>query len=224
MSFHPGGCCGDPTLDSRIADGSLALPEGYGMTYSAVFQHTELMLDSRTPRPASASGAFLRLHGGSATDVAHGNTWVNYGAMAGVAVDLTGHQRTLTVTTHVDMVDPVQGVVPFNELEQVGKDQMAGFVPGWMNGRSAFVVETSYRWPVWIWLDGQLRIAAGNAFGEHLDGLAPQKLRLSADVGLTSLGSRDTAFELLFGVGSTTVEQGADITSVRFSIGTRNGF
>jgi len=224
MSFRPGTCCGEPSLDTRIEDGSIAMPAGYPQAYSVVFQHTELMLDSRAPRPASASGAFLRLHGGSATDPTHGNTWVGYGAMGGIAFDLTGHQRTLTVTTHVDLVDPVQGSVPFSELAQLGNDQMAGFVLGWMNGRSTFVTEVSYRWPVWMWLDGQLRFAAGNAFDEHLSGLELQKLRLSADVGVTSLGSRDAAFELLFGLGSETLEQGAHIASARFSVGTRRGF
>lgn len=224
MSFHTKACCGDPTLDSRIADGSLEMPAGYGMPYSVAFQHTELMIDSRSPRPASASGAFVRLHGGSATDPSHGSTWINYGAMGGVAVDVTGHQRTVTLTTHIDLVDPVQGSVPFNELVQLGNNEMAGFVLGWMNGRSTVVTEVSYRWPVWILIDGQLRVAAGNAFDEHLDGLAVKKLRLSADVGVTTLGARDAAFEMLFGLGTETLEQGADITSVRFSIGSRHGF
>src|SRR3569623_1365213 len=224
MSYRAGTCCSEPSLDERIADGSLAMPAGYPTAYSVLFQHTELMLDSRSPRPASASGAFLRLHGGSDTDAARGNTWIGYGAMAGIAVDVSGHQRTVTLTTHVDFIDPVQGIVPFNELAQLGQDQMAGFVRGWMNGRSTFVTELSYRWPVWMWLDGQLRVAAGNAFDEHLAGLDPQKLRLSADVGVTSLGARDAAFELLFGLGSETIEQGAHITSARFSIGTRRGF
>ena len=225
MSYRSAACCNsDPTLDERIADGSLAMPAGYPRGYTAVFQHTELRLDTRSPRPASASGAFLHLHGGSATDATHGNTWIRYGAMGGLAFDVTGHQRTVTLTARLDLVDPVQGIVPFNELAQLGNDQMAGFVPGWMNGRSTFVTEASYRWPVWMWLDGQLRVAAGNAFDEHLDGFAAKKLRLSADIGVTSLGARDAAFEILFGLGTETLEQGADITSARFSIGTRRAF
>lgn len=224
MAYRAGNCCSEPTLDVRIADGSQAMPAGYPTPYSVVFQHTELMLDSRSPRPSSASGAFLRLYGGTATDASRGNTWADYGAMTGVAFDLTGQQRTVTLTTHVEMVDPLQGIIPFNELAQLGQDQMAGFVRGWMNGRSTFVLEASYRWPVWMWLDGQLRIAAGNAFDDHLDGFELRKLRLSADVGVTSLGARDAAFELLFGLGSETLEQGAGVTSARFSIGTRRGF
>lgn len=224
MSYRAGDCCGDPSLDARIADGSVATPEGYGMAYSVVFQDTVLMLDSRAPRPAAATGGFLRLHGGTATDAAHGRTWAHYGAVAGIAIDLDNYQRTLTLQTRVELVDPLQGVVPFNELAQLGNDQMAGFVTGWMNGRSTFVSELSYRWPVWMWLDGQLRIAAGNAFDEHLHELALAKLRLSADVGVTSIGARDAAFELLFGVGTETLEQGAHITSARFSVGTRRGF
>ncbi len=223
MSYRAGDCCGDPSLDERIADGSLAMPPGYPAPYTVVFHRTELTLDSRSEGPVT-SGAFLRLHGGSATDFEHGNTWVGYGATGGVTFDVTGHQRTVTLATRVDLVDPIQGSVPFNELAQLGHDQMAGFVLGWMNGRSTFVTEASYRWPVWMWLAGQLRVAVGNAFDEHLDGLALQKLRISTDVGVTSPLARDAAFEILFGLGTETFEQGAHITSARFSIGARKGF
>lgn len=224
MSYRPGNCCGDRSLDSRIADGSLAVPDGYGMSYSVIFQRTELTLDSRDPRPAPATGAYVHLHGGSATDIANGSTWLTYGAIGGLALDLDHYQRTLTLQTGVNFVDPTGHPVPFNELAQLGSDQMAAFLPGWMNGRSTFVTQLSYRWPVWMWLDGELRFAAGNAFDQHLDGLQLKKLRLSADIGITAIGERDTAFELLFGLGTETIEQGAHITSARFSVGSRKGF
>lgn len=223
------GCCSDPTLDSRIADGSLAMPVGYGTQmnrggYTVLFQQTMLMLDSRKARPGSATGLYLRLHGGSESDFEHSNTWLTYGATAGASVDLNKFQRVLTVQAGVELVDDVQGEVPFNELSQLGSDEMAGFVRGWMNGQSTFVTHIGYRWPVWTYFDGQLRIAAGNAFDKHLDGFSVAKLRLSADVGLTSIGKPDSAFELLFGLGTETLENGPNITSARFSVGTRQGF
>ena len=47
---------------------------------------------------------------------------------------------------------------------------------------------------------------------------------MSADLGVTSIGKRDQGFEVLFGLGSETFEQGAGITSVRLSFGSRKGF
>jgi hypothetical protein len=92
-----------------------------------------------------------------------------------------------------------------------------------MNGRSVATAGVAYSWPVWVWLDGQIHLAVGNAFDEHFDGFAARKLRLSADIGITSIGARDHAFQLLVGAGTETFEQGTRITSVRVAIGTRVG-
>ena len=86
------------------------------------------------------------------------------------------------------------------------------------------VPTVGYSWPVWMWLDGQARFSMGNAFGSHLGGFTGDKLRLSADLGVTSVGKRDQGFEVLFGAGTETLEQGAGITSVRLSFGSRKGF
>ena len=101
---------------------------------------------------------------------------------------------------------------------------MPGFVSGWMLGRSVIAAQLGYTWPVWMWLDGQLRFSIGNAFDSHLAGLAGNKLRLSGDVGITTVGKRDQGFEILFGLGTETFEQGGGITSVRLTFGSRKGF
>jgi hypothetical protein len=77
---------------------------------------------------------------------------------------------------------------------------------------------------VWLGLDAQTRFTVGNAFGEHLDGLAPRKLRMSGDLGFTTSAAHDQGFEILVGLGSETFEQGAQITSVRVTVGSRRGF
>ena len=41
---------------------------------------------------------------------------------------------------------------------------------------------------------------------------------------MTSIGKRDEGFEVLVGLGTETLEQGAEITSVRLSFGSRKGF
>jgi hypothetical protein len=93
-----------------------------------------------------------------------------------------------------------------------------------MNGRSVATAGIAYTWPVWALVDGQARVSVGNAFGEHLEGFAPAKLRLSADVGLTTISMRTAGLQLIVGAGTETFEQGARITSVRFAIGSRRGF
>lgn len=223
--YRAGDCCGDPSLDARIADGSLAMPPGYGLDYTTLYQRAEVALDTRLPRPASATGGYFDLHGETDID-AHGDrSWIKYGAVFGVAADLQSRQRTVRVQIAVDYADPLRGsVVPFNELATLGGGLMPGFVAGWMTGRSAIAGQIGYSWPVWMWLDGQARFSVGNAFGSHLDDFAGDKLRLSGDLGVTSIGKRDAGFEVLAGVGTETLQQGAGITSVRLSFGSRKGF
>jgi hypothetical protein len=209
----------------RIADGTLAMPDGYDVDYTALYQRLELTLDTRAPRPASSTGGYLQMQAETSFDTRNDRRWVEYGAIFGVALDLQSRQRTLRAQVAVDYADPLDGgEVPFNELASLGGNLMPGFVTGWMTGRSAIAGQLAYTWPVWMWLDGQLRLSVGNAFDSHLRDLEGNKLRLSGDVGLTTIGKRDESFELLFGVGTETFEQGAGITSVRLSIGSRKGF
>jgi hypothetical protein len=225
IGYRAGNCCGDPSLDARVADGSLAIPAGYGMSYTTLYQRAELALDTRAPRPATATGGYLQLHAENDVDVRNHRSWIAYGATVGAAVDLRSRQRTVKVQLAVDCVDPMRGdVVPFNELASPAGSLMPGFVAGWMTGRSAAAAQVGYSWPVWMWLDGQARFSIGNAFDRHLSDLAGDKLRLSADLGLTSVGKRDQGLEVLFGVGTETLEHGAGITSVRLSFGSRKGF
>ena len=225
IGYRPGDCCGDPSLDMRITDGMLATPDGYDVPYTSFYQGLDLTLDTRAPRPASSTGGYLQMRAETNFDVRNDRRWVEYGATVGVAADLASRHRTLRAQVAVDYADPLdEGPVPFNELPSLGGNLMPGFVSGWMTGRSVIAGQLGYTWPVWVWLDGQLRLSIGNAFDSHLRGLAANKLRLSGDVGLTTVGPRAQGFELLLGVGTETFEQGASVTSVRVSIGSRKGF
>jgi hypothetical protein len=218
-----GACCGYPSLDTRIARGELMTPPGYREPFTAAFARIELGLDTRRPRPEPGGGGFARIHGRPSVATGGGGSWIAYGGVVGGALDLTGHRRTLTAELALDFVDPMSGAVPFTEYPLLGGDTMAGFVAGWLTGRSTAAAQLAYRWPVWLGLDARTRLALGNAFGDHLTGLAPRALRLSGDVGLTT-GSdrdRDPGFELLLGVGTETFEQGGHVTSVRIAIGSR---
>lgn len=229
ISFRKGV---DPPLDELVSSGRLAMPPGFDMPYTDLYQRAELVLDERAPAPAPGSGSYLRAHAETDFDVKSDRSWVRYGALVGAAADLTGHQRNVKLSLGVDLVDPFGGGdnIPFTELAMLGSDTilrsdlMPGFVTGWMTGRSAFVSQLGYTWPVWTSLSGEAHFGVGNAFGEHLAGLTTQKLRMSGDIGVTTSDERDAGFEVLFGLGTETIEDGAGITSVRVMFGSRRGF
>lgn len=225
MTFLEGDCCGNPSLDARVAAGELMAPSGYRHDYTAAFARAELALDSRSSRPAPGSGVYLNMHANANFDIHEDRSWLEYGGVLGGAVDLTGHQRTIKMQLAVDMVDSIHGnSIPFTDFPTLTSAFMPGFVTGWMTGLSTVAAQIGYTWPVWMWLDGQTRFSVGNAFGQHLGGLSPQKLRFSYDIGFTTANNRDQGFEILFGLGTETLENGADITSVRLTFGSRKGF
>lgn len=222
-SFHEGGCCTDPSLDDQIEAGLTMAPPGYRTTYNDAYQRLDLGLDSRSPLPAPGSGAYLHVHGQTAFDPGHDRSWVDYGGDVGAAVDLDGLQRVVHLDVAVDFVDPIHGTVPFDQLAVLGGDTMPGFLDGWLRGRSTATAQLAYTWPIWMWVDGELRFTTGNAFDPHLGQLNPSHLRFSGEIGMTSDGNRDRGFELVFGVGTEMVEQGAGIDSVRIALRSRVG-
>ncbi len=226
LTYITGDCCGDPSLDERIAAGELAAPPGYRDTYTAAFLRAELTLDSRAPKPQPGSGVYLNVNATASKDIHADRSWVQYSATLGGAVDLTGHNRVLKLQAMVDLIEPLGGnsPTPFTEYPTLTSNFMPGFVTGWMTGLSTASAQIGYRWPIWILFDAQTRFTIGNAFGEHLSGLRPSNLRFSYDIGFTTAASRDEGFELLFGLGTETIGQGADITSVRVTVGERRGF
>lgn len=224
MAFRSAECC-EPTLDDAIRTGALEPPPGYGTSYTVAYQSLSLAADTRDPRPAPGTGARISTYATTSFDPGHDRSWIRYGGALGGAVDLTGKQRTMRLQVAAAFVDPMQGnVVPFTELLTMDEQTlMQGFPGGWMVGRSTIAAELGYSWPVAFLLDGNARVSVGNAFGARLDGLAADQLRLSADVGVTTIGARDSGFELIFGVGTSTFERGAGIDSVRFAVGSRRG-
>jgi hypothetical protein len=225
LTFLPGDCCNDPSVDTRIASGDLMPPPGYRDPYTTAYGSVDVSLDSRRPRPEPGSGTYLMLQGRPSFDVQESRSWLAYGGLAGAALDLNGYRRTLRLQLAVNFVDQMSGdTIPFTEYPTLGGESMPGFLPGWLTGRSTATAQLGYSWPVWLGLDAQTRFTVGNAFGAHLSGLSPRELRMSGDVGFTTSTARDQGFELLFGLGTETFEQGAGITSVRVTLGSRRGF
>jgi hypothetical protein len=225
IAFVEGECCGDPSLDSRVAAGEVMAPPGYRSPYTSAFGHLELTLDQRRPRPEPGGGGYLHLRGAPSVDLGGGRSWLEYGGEVGHAIDLTGYRRTLRMQLALDFVDSITGgPVPFTEYPVAGGERMPGFVPGWLTDRSVAVAQVAYTWPVWLGLDAQSRLSVGNAFGEHLDGFAAGKLRWSGDLGFTTSTAHDQGFEFLIGLGSETFDRGAGIASLRVTLGSRRGF
>ncbi|HTJ47428.1 MAG TPA: hypothetical protein VL463_35260 [Kofleriaceae bacterium] len=225
VEYRPPDCCSnDPSIGDAVTRGYFPLPPGYAVPYTVMYEHADMQLDSRPPKPAPGTGVYLRLHERGDFELNGQRGWVEYGGALGGAFDVTGHQRVLRLIGALDFVDPIAGETPFNELASLGSEMMPGFVTGWMRGRSTIAGQLAYTWPVGSWVDGVARVSVGNAFGERLEGFSIAKLRASGDLGITTNELRDQGVELVFGLGTETFEQGAGITSVRIAFGTRGGF
>ena len=225
LSFLDGGCCNNPTVSQQVDAGVFPEPPGFGDTYATAFGGVDLQLDTRQPRPAPGSGGYLHVYGNTNWDLHETRSWIQYGGVIGGSVDLTGRQRVLKMQLALGFVDQMQGgLIPFNEYQVLGGELMPGFVPGWMTGLSTAAAQIGYSWPVWLGLDAQTRFTMGNAFDHHLAGLVPGELRMSWDIGVTTSTVRDQGFEILFGLGTETLDQGGSITSVRLAFGSRQGF
>jgi hypothetical protein len=140
--------------------------------------------------------------------------------------DLGDSHRVVSLSVSTLLADPVGArPVPFTELVQLGgPGMMPGFRLGRLADRSAAVVALRYAWPIWIWLNGSLQVATGNVFGARLDGFRAGRGRLSAALGIESVGSRDSIFQALVGFGTETFESGAQVDSLRVVVGARSGF
>ena len=227
VDFREDACCGDPSLDSKIADGQFTAPPGYRQGYTAIFQRAEFTVDTRDLRPASQTGLRLELEIEQASNVRRStDNWLRYGGAVGGFLDVKNN-RTLSLSVTTLFVDPLSAnaTIPFTEnIILGGSGPMRGYLIGRLNDRSAAVATLKYRWPIWVYLDGAIQAALGNVFGPQLEDFKTKLLRVSAAVGVESVGSADHTFEILLGLGSETIEQGGQLNSVRFLFGTNRGF
>ncbi len=227
-SLYNGHYGGDPSIEVQAARGVFSLPVGFGRGYTAEYNHVLAALDTRRPRPAPGSGVRLEAEAEQGNDVRRrpAGGWIRYSGTARGFVDLDGHNRVLSLAVTAIFADPLGNEpIPFTELASVGGNgPMRGFFPGRVVDRSVTAATLHYRWPIWVWLDGALEGSVGNAFGEHLDGWKPSLLRFSSAIGVESVGARDNSVEILVGVGSETFEHGAQVDSLRVSLGTNHGF
>jgi surface antigen Omp85-like protein len=226
IDFREGGFGGDPTLDEDIAAGELTAPPGYEDGYTIFHTGVRAALDNRLPRPEPGSGFRLSAQAEYLTHLRERGSFVRYGGAAAAFIDLNQRSRVLSVAVQARFADPIDNAeIPFTELITLGgPEPMRGLYPGRLYDRSAIVGQLGYRWPIWIWLDGALRMEVGNVFGEHLDGFKPNRLRWSGALGFESVATPDNSFQFLIGLGSETFESGGKIDSFRFAVGTTSGF
>ncbi len=224
-AFRDDTCCGDPALAEQAGPGALPAPPGLGARYTTPFAAVGLTLDSRPERPAAQHGALLQLRAEHALRSLDGRNegWVRYGGRAEGFLDLTSEARVVSLGVHAQFVDPVgREPVPFNELAGAeGMGPLVAFRPGRLHDRSMAALALRYTWPVWAAADGELMLAAGNVFGEHLSGLEPGLLRLNASLALISpdTGEGKLPIELTVGVGTEPLEDGLRFSSLRILFG-----
>lgn len=226
-SLHRGKPNYQPSVDDEVAAGRVPAPPGFETGYRAVFGRTRLVLDSR-PKSGSLSGGRLDLSAEQGVDVKNspGSHWLRYGASVGGFVDLGDSGRVVSLSLAALLADPLgDRPVPLTELVTLGgPNLMPGFRAGRLYDRSAMVATLRYSWPIWIWLNGSLQVAAGNVFGEHFEGFRLERGRLSSAIGIESGDSRDSVFQALVGFGTETFESGAKVDSLRIVVGARRGF
>lgn len=221
-------CCGDPSIATRVAEGTYPLPPGYADDY-LVFQQTfALDLDTRPPRPQPGGGITVSPRATLGVDLRNTGddsySWLEYGGAVAASVDLAGHYRILTLQATTLFIDPLGGQVPFTELLDAAVDgPLSGFTPGHLIGRSLAAVSLEYRWPVWLFLDGTVNVAVGNVFGEHFDHFDARNLRMSFGLGMRAASSGDIPFTLMLALGTDRLGDQFGIDSVRFVVGTTSG-
>ena len=235
---------GKPALSDAIASGQLDAPPALDGGFSTLYAGIGVALDNRgrrlMPAPHEPSDFEHRSGTGVALDArvrfneglrstraAEGDPretprWLAYGGSLEGTVDLTGTQRRLEAALHVAFADalPGAGPVPFSELVWLGGSHpLRGFRDHRLIDRSATVATLTYRWPIWVYLDGDLHYAVGNVFGEHLAGLEPELLRSSFGIGASTASSSDNPFEALLAFGTRPFQDGGGVESVRIVLG-----
>jgi len=227
VNFRDDACCDDPSLQSQIENGSIAAPPGYPSGYTATFERAELTVDTRELRPASQTGFRLELEVEQGSNVRRASdNWVRYGGSMGGFLDLHNN-RTVSLSVTTLFVDPVSrnATIPFTEQVVLGgSGPMRGFLYGRVVDRSAAIATLKYRWPIWVFLDGAIQGAVGNVFGPQLEDFKANLLRVTANIGVESVGAADHTFEILAGFGTETIDQGANVNTFRLLFGTNRGF
>lgn len=224
-SFGSGASDGDNEFDLATLD---ERPFAFDEGYTAAFQRALLTLDSRRPRPNPTTGARASLKVENGWDIDRPErAWVRVGGELGGYIDVS-HYRTLGLSVLAEAVNPTgsEDDVPFTELVILGRrpNDLGGFLPGVLSGRSATVVTLEYNYPIWVFLDGSIRYSVGNVFGPNLDDFSLGALRSSIGIGFQSSRMEDNGLVFQFALGTSRFDDAFEIDSARLVFGTQAGF
>ena len=142
-----------------------------------------------------------------------------------LATDALGAERVLALEGDAHLVEDLDASegVPFTELiDPSAAGVLPAYLPGQLRGRSAAAMTVRYRWPIWVFLDGNLFFSVGSVFDTRFDGFELHYLRYSFGVGVDARDAGDHPFVFQLGVGSETFANGGELTSFRVLIGARN--
>jgi hypothetical protein len=220
VRYDDEGCCDEPTVMQRVGNLELEIPPGFERGFTAWNHGAEVVIDTRRVRPNPGSGIRIEVRGEHAIDLETSgeSQWLRYGGSVSGILDLTGTRRELSLTLDTSFADPIAGgIVPFTEQASLGgSEPLPAFLPGRLLDRSAAAATLMYEWPIWVWLDAQIHIGAGNVFGAHLAGLDPELARLSFGLGVADRNPDGYLFKTILAVGTETIEDGATPSTVRF--------
>lgn len=227
-SFSSEGEKGDP-ISELVEEGAYDYPPGF-QGYQLYRQGMTLSLDTRRARPAAGSGVRVagRVEQGFRINGSAPDQFLRYGGTIGGFLDLTGQNRTVGLSVGAFFADPLgdsDTPIPFTEQVVLGGSApMRGFLQGRLVDRSALVARLEYTWPIWVLLDGSFTAEMGNVYGPHLSNFELELARLSFALGIRAHGRRDRPFEMLLGLGTTPLEDGAEIDTVRVLFGVTDAF
>lgn len=237
----------DPSVDEATREGLFARPPGADADYRVLQSTVRAKVDSRLPRlmqrpsaldemierPGSGvrvSGFFTyagSLRPAEAQPDLPRPSWVRGGGAVAGYLDLTGTHRVLGLTVMAELAEPLIAgqPIPFFEQPSLGGNRpLRGMRSRRLVDLSATAATLEYRWPIWFFLDGTLHYAVGGVFGEGFKELDAALLRSSFGVGLSSVGTPDVPFEILFALSTESFEAGGGIDAFRFVVGTPDIF
>jgi hypothetical protein len=244
--FKDDFCCAPRSLVTAVDRGLFPKPEVFDDGYLIGYAGLEASLDTRPRRFAydgdvsdhvsppghglKAAGRALFAGGLRETNLPTGESkrplFLRYGGTLGGFVDLYRH-RVIGLQAVVDFVDPLgdDAIIPFSELADLGGARpLRGFWARRLIDRSTAAAILEYRWPIWVWLDGSIHYALGNAFGKHFEDFELELLRQSFGIGFKASAAEDHTFELLVAGGTRTFEAGGGVENFRFVFGSTAGF
>ncbi|HEY1955520.1 MAG TPA: hypothetical protein VGH28_07905 [Polyangiaceae bacterium] len=217
----------DPNVSQEAALGAFSVPFGFGDTYVAPYATVHVALDTRREGQRRGSSFHVEANAEEGADMqrAPSTSWLRWGGSATASIDVDGHARILSFSAAALFADSLDHQpIPFTELVSLGGDTwMRGYFPGRLVDRSAAVASVEYRWPIAPLVDAIAEAAVGNVFDEHLQDFSPGLLRLSGALGLTT-PLADPPIELLVGFGTETFDHGAQVDSVRVTVGVPRSF